>query len=94
MPIVINDFNITINLYTIRPTVVKSVEIETIQQKKIRFFNANQNSNNNNINSQGAIIDEWEELEALSSSTLNVVFQYKYKKNFMYIIFMLFYIKY
>ncbi|KAG4098928.1 hypothetical protein H8356DRAFT_1327027 [Neocallimastix lanati (nom. inval.)] len=53
MPIVINDFNITINLYTIRPTVVKS------------------NSNNNNINSQGAIIDEWEELEALSSSTLN-----------------------
>ncbi|KAG4088498.1 hypothetical protein H8356DRAFT_1432764 [Neocallimastix lanati (nom. inval.)] len=33
MPVIISDFYAMINLYTIRPTVVKNVDVETIRQK-------------------------------------------------------------
>ena len=64
MPIVIGDFYTMIDLYSVRPTVVKSVDVVTIRQRS----NSNTNSNDNNI--QGVIFDEWEELEAISSSNL------------------------
>jgi len=61
MPIVISDFYTIINLYTIRPTVVKSVGVETIRQRR----NSNTDSNDN-FYSHGVTIDEWEELGTIS----------------------------
>jgi len=53
MLIIISGLYIMINLYTIRPTVVKSVDIETIKQKK----NSDVDSNDN-INPYEVIIDK------------------------------------
>jgi len=61
MPIVISDFYTVINLYTVRPIVVKSVIVETIRQRR--------NSKtylNDNFYLHGVIINEWEELESIS----------------------------
>ena len=66
MPIVIRDFYSMIDLYSTRPTVARSVDVETIRQ---RINNSDTNSNDNI--SQGVIIDEWEELEVLSPSLLS-----------------------
>jgi len=64
MPIVIFDFYKMIDLYSIRSTVVKSVDVETIRQR------SNSDTDSNDNNTQGVIIDEWEELDALLSSPL------------------------
>ena len=65
MPIVIGDFYTMINLYSVRPTVVKSVDVVTIRQRR----NSDTDSNDN-FHPHGVIFDEWEELEAISSSNL------------------------
>jgi len=56
MPIMISDF------YTIRSTIVKIVDVETIRQRR--------NSDTDSNDLHRVIIDEWEELEAISSSKL------------------------
>ena len=65
MPIVIGDFYTMIDLYSVRPTVVKSVDVVTIRQRR----NSDTDSNDN-FHPHGVIFDEWEELEAISSSNL------------------------
>ena len=70
LPIVIGAFHSMIDLHTIRPTVVRSVDVETIRQRSISDMDSN-----DSLDVQGVIIDEWEELEELSSfNTHNVVF--------------------
>ena len=63
MPIVICDFYVIINLYTIRLIVVKNIDVETISRK--RNFNT---ESNDNFYLYGVIIDEWNELEFISFS--------------------------
>jgi len=43
MPFVTNDFYTIINLYPIRPIVVKSIDIETIRQRRNSDTNLNDN---------------------------------------------------
>jgi len=69
IPIIISDFYTMINLYTIRRTIIKSVDVETIGQR--RNFDTDLNDN---FYLHGVIINEWEELEAISSSKLITVF--------------------
>ena len=64
MPIVSSDFYTLIDRYTIRPTVARSVDVETIRHRR------NSDTNSNDNNPQEVIFDEWEELEAFSSSHL------------------------
>jgi len=66
-------------LYTIRPTVVKSVEVETINQRR----NSDTDSNDN-FNSHGVIIDDWEELEAISYKKLIKFFNINLKTLLLY----------
>jgi len=65
MPIVIRDFYIMINLYSFRPTVVKSIGIETIRQRRY-----SDTDSNDNFYPHGVIINKWEELKAISTSKL------------------------
>jgi len=58
MPIMIRGLYTTINLFTIKLTVVKRVDIETIRQRK-----SSDTDSNNYFYSHGVITDEWEELE-------------------------------
>jgi len=52
-----------IDLYIIRPTVIRSFNVETIKQRR----NSNIDSNDNFFfHPYGVIIDEWEELETIS----------------------------
>lgn len=64
MPIVNCDFFAMIDLHSIRPTVVKSVDVVMIRQRR------NSDTDSNDNNTQGVMFEEWEELEALSSSPL------------------------
>jgi len=65
MSIVSGDFYIMINLYSVRPTVVKSVNVVTIRQRRNSDIDSN-----GNFHPHGVIFDEWEGLEAISSSNL------------------------
>ena len=56
MSIVISNFYTIINLYTIRPFVVKRVQTEMIRQRR----NSDTDSNDNfYLHGHGVIIDEW-----------------------------------
>ena len=61
MPIVSRSYFSMINLYSIGPTVVKSVDVETIR---------NSDTESNDNTSRSVIFEEWEELEAISASVL------------------------
>jgi len=65
MPIMIRGLYTTINLFTIKLTVVKRVDIETIRQRK-----SSDTDSNNYFYSHGVITDEWEELENIFFSKL------------------------
>ena len=62
MPIRISDFYTMINLNCIRPTLVKSDDVETIKQRRNSDTDLN-----DNFYPHGVIIDEWEELKVISS---------------------------
>lgn len=64
-PIVISDFYTIIKLYTIKPTVFKSVDDDMIKQRR----NSNTDSNDN-FYPYGVLMDEWEELGVISSSKI------------------------
>jgi len=64
MPIVSRSYFSMINLYSIGPTVVKSVDVETIRHRR------NSDTESNDNTSRSVIFEEWEELEAISASVL------------------------
>jgi len=76
MPIVINYFYEMNNLYSIGSTVVMSVDVEPIRQRR------NSDTILNNIfffNPYGVLLsNEWEELEAISFIETHVFFFNKY----------------
>jgi len=53
-----------INLYSIGPTVVKNVDVETIRHRR------NSDTESNDNTSRSVIFEEWEELEAILASVL------------------------
>ena len=63
MPIMFRNFYAIINLYTIRPTVAKNINVETIRQHRNFDTDSDDNFYPNRI-----IIYEWEYLEAIASS--------------------------
>jgi len=64
MPIVCRSYFSMINLYSIGPTVVKSIDVETIRHRR------NSDTESNDNTSRSVIFEEWEELEAISTSVL------------------------
>ena len=66
IPVINNSFELLFNLYSIRPTVVKSVDVETIRQGRIY----SSDTDSNILDYRPVIFDEWEKLEEISSSTL------------------------
>jgi len=64
MPIVSRSYFSMINLYSIGPTVVKSVDVETIRHRR------NSDTESNDNTSRSVIFEEWEELEAISALVL------------------------
>ena len=65
MPIVTSDFFRLIDQYTIRPTVTRSVDVVPIRHRR-----NSDTTSNGRPNQRGVIIEEWEELEAISSSLI------------------------
>ena len=69
IPVISSSFKLLFNLYSIGPTVVKSVDVETIRQGR------NYPSDTDSINTvyRPVIIEEWEKLDEIASSAFSVV---------------------
>ena len=65
MPVVSRSFYSMINLYSIGPTVVKSVDVEPIRHR------SNSDTETNDSTPIGPIFEEWEELQDIASSALS-----------------------
>ena len=65
MPIVSRSFYSMINKYSIGPTVVKSVDVETIRHR------SNSDTETNDNPPVGVIFEEWEELQDIATSALS-----------------------
>ena len=65
MPFVSRSFYSMINLYSIGPTVVKSVDVEPIRHR------SNSDTETNDSTPIGPIFEEWEELQDIASSALS-----------------------